>query len=200
MLEPIACLNPEKLIFKPAVAPQNLGNKQGNFFRNVPFYWQMRAIPSGHMKLAANVLHALVHGWHAHVRRDLECGFPWRHVFCGQTVQLFTAGTYTGSFAATNLPAICAGLGLKWNPANGMVTFVQAVNTNPTHHRHRQWQQASLYWSVDHTGWRLQVQTNSLSSGLGTNWNNVACATATNQVNFNFDPAQGMVFYRMGYP
>ena len=46
-------------------------------------------------------------------------------------------------------------------------------------------------------GWLLQAQTNSLNSGLGTNWSTIAGATPpyTNNVN----PANPTVFYRLKY-
>ena len=34
--------------------------------------------------------------------------------------------------------------------------------------------QLTLSWPVDHTGWQLQAQTNSLAVGISTNWVNVA--------------------------
>jgi fibronectin-binding autotransporter adhesin len=47
-------------------------------------------------------------------------------------------------------------------------------------------------------GWHLQAQTNSLGSGLNTNWSNVTGATPP----FNVTPnaANGTVFYRLAYP
>jgi hypothetical protein len=57
-----------------------------------------------------------------------------------------------------------------------------------------------LSWPSDHTGWRLQVQTNSLAQGLGTNWVTVANSTLTNQIVAPIDPANGGVFYRLVYP
>ncbi len=57
-----------------------------------------------------------------------------------------------------------------------------------------------LAWPADHTGWRLQVQTNNLTAGLGTNWSDVPGATATNSMNFLFDASNGSVFYRLVYP
>ena len=56
-----------------------------------------------------------------------------------------------------------------------------------------------LGWPTDHTGWRLQVQTNDLNAGLGTNWFDVAGSTATNQMSFPINPAAGGVFYRLLY-
>ncbi len=58
----------------------------------------------------------------------------------------------------------------------------------------------TLSWPADHIGWRLQVQTNSLSSGLGSGWTDVAGSTSVNSVNVTISPANGTVFYRMVYP
>ncbi|HWI58892.1 MAG TPA: hypothetical protein VNZ22_16820, partial [Bacillota bacterium] len=57
-----------------------------------------------------------------------------------------------------------------------------------------------LNWPGDHIGWRLQVQTNELDQGLGTNWVDVAGAIGTNQVNVPIHPAGSAVFFRMIYP
>jgi hypothetical protein len=57
-----------------------------------------------------------------------------------------------------------------------------------------------LTWPADHTGWRLQVQTNTLASGLNTNWSDVAGATAVNSVTNTLNAVNGSVFYRMVYP
>ena len=57
-----------------------------------------------------------------------------------------------------------------------------------------------LTWPVDHTGWTLQAQTNSLSSGLGTNWVNVSVSTSVNSVTNPIAPASGSVFYRLVLP
>jgi hypothetical protein len=54
-----------------------------------------------------------------------------------------------------------------------------------------------LSWPSDHTGWRLQVQTNDLTQGLGTNWVDVAGATATNQMIIPISPDNSSVFYRL---
>ena len=72
------------------------------------------------------------------------------------------------------------------NPTNIMVQV--AANT------------LKLSWPGDHTGWRLQVQTNDVTQGLGANWVDVAGATATNQMTIPINPAGGSVFYRMVNP
>lgn len=60
--------------------------------------------------------------------------------------------------------------------------------------------QLQLSWPADHLGWRLQIQTNALSSGLGTNWATVPNSTNTTQVQIPIDPANGSVFLRLVYP
>jgi alpha-L-rhamnosidase len=57
-----------------------------------------------------------------------------------------------------------------------------------------------LDWPGDHTGWRLQVQTNYLNIGIGTNWFDVPGSTATNHVFLPIDTANSSVFYRLAYP
>ena len=58
----------------------------------------------------------------------------------------------------------------------------------------------TLTWPADHTGWSLQVQTNSRAVGLGTNWFTVAGSTATNSVTISTSQANPTVFYRLTYP
>ena len=60
-----------------------------------------------------------------------------------------------------------------------------------------QWQ---LSWPQDHLGWRLQIQTNSLSAGLGTNWTTVPNSTNVNQAILAINPTNGSVFLRLVYP
>ncbi|MGO8743183.1 MAG: fibronectin type III domain-containing protein [Limisphaerales bacterium] len=56
--------------------------------------------------------------------------------------------------------------------------------------------QLQLNWPVDHTGWQLQSQTNS----LGTNWVNVAGSTQTNLVTMFLNTTNGAVFFRLVWP
>jgi fibronectin-binding autotransporter adhesin len=81
------------------------------------------------------------------------------------------------------------------------VSVGNGVNTSPTNITSVvNGTSLELSWPADHIGWRLQVQTNSLSTGLGTNWvdvpNTGTVSSYTNVVN----PANGSVFYRMVYP
>jgi len=91
-----------------------------------------------------------------------------------QLQQLYTAAT-TGVFVSVNT-----------NPTN----IVFSVTNN----------QLVLSWPADHTGWRLQAQTNNLSVGIGTNWVTVGGSTGTNQVVIPINITNGSVFYHLVYP
>lgn len=74
------------------------------------------------------------------------------------------------------------------------------VNTSPTNIvTSVSGDQLTLSWPADHTGWKLQTQTNGLSTGLSATWYDVAGSAATNQMTFTIDPASPSVFYRMTY-
>lgn len=60
--------------------------------------------------------------------------------------------------------------------------------------------QLLLSWPQDHLGWRLQIQTNDLNSGLSTNWVDWPDSTNVFQTNIVFNPANGSVFLRLVYP
>jgi regulation of enolase protein 1 (concanavalin A-like superfamily) len=60
--------------------------------------------------------------------------------------------------------------------------------------------QMQIAWSQDHLGWLLQVQTNSVGSGLGTNWVTLPGSMATNQMTITMNPTNGSVFFRLTYP
>jgi len=57
----------------------------------------------------------------------------------------------------------------------------------------------NLSWPADHLGWTLQVQTNSLNSGLGTNWVPVTGSTSVTNAIIPINQANGSVFYRLTY-
>jgi hypothetical protein len=81
----------------------------------------------------------------------------------------------------------------------GIPTFVTA--TNPTNIMAQvTGNSLTLNWPADHIGWRLQVETNDVTQGLGTNCGDIVGATATNQMTILMAPANVSVFYRMIYP
>jgi hypothetical protein len=57
-----------------------------------------------------------------------------------------------------------------------------------------------LQWPGDHTGWRIQAQTNPPTVGLTTNWATLAGSSLTNQFVLPIDKTNGSFFFRMVYP
>ena len=57
-----------------------------------------------------------------------------------------------------------------------------------------------LSWPPDHLGWRLQVQTNRMDVGLGSNWVNWPGSAAVTSTNVPIVPRNSAVFFRLIYP
>jgi autotransporter-associated beta strand protein len=121
----------------------------------------------------------------------------------GNSFKLFNAPSYlNGSFSSVTLPTLASGLGWTNKLAiDGTIAVVATVSTTPFPIGSVvNGGNLELTWPADHTGWRLQVQTNSLSTGLNTNWSDVAGATLVNSMTNTINAANGSVFYRMVYP
>lgn len=58
----------------------------------------------------------------------------------------------------------------------------------------------TVSWPATHLGWILQVQTNSLSSGLSTNWVDVAGSSAVTSTNLTISATVPTAFYRLRHP
>jgi hypothetical protein len=81
------------------------------------------------------------------------------------------------------------------------LTAVSPINTTPpTITRVVSGNNLTLSWPLDHTGWRLQAQTNAVNVGLRSNWGEVAGSTSVNQMTIPMNPANGSVFFRLVYP
>lgn len=91
-----------------------------------------------------------------------------------------------------------SGTGMKWlmanQPAPTMPTTPTAIAVDFVANT------LSLSWPTNYLGCRLQVQTNDLANGLGTNWFDVPDSTTTNKVFLPVDTTTGGVFYRLVYP
>lgn len=60
--------------------------------------------------------------------------------------------------------------------------------------------QLQFTWSADHLGWSLQMQTNLLTVGLGTNWVTIFGSSSSNQISMPVKPDSGGTFFRLVYP
>ena len=83
----------------------------------------------------------------------------------------------------------------------GSLLIGTPVATNPTNISYSiSGGNLTLVWPVDHTGWQLQVQTNPLTFGLGTNWVTVPGSDLTNQMLLPVNSMDGSVFFRLRFP
>jgi autotransporter-associated beta strand protein len=98
-----------------------------------------------------------------------------------------------GVYNSTTSPSYITGL--------GSLLIESAVATNPTNIVVSvSGGNLVLSWPADHIGWHLQAQTNSLSTGLGTNWVDVPSTSTVNSFTNSISPINGAVFYRLTYP
>jgi hypothetical protein len=116
--------------------------------------------------------------------------------------RLFSAGNCAGDFGAI-LPA-APGAGLAWSTAQlrarGILGVI-AVNTNTANLSANLTNgNVNLTWPADHTGWRLQAQTNNLGTGLGTNWISLDSTRNANTQTVVLNGNPGCIFFRLIYP
>lgn len=115
----------------------------------------------------------------------------------GDTFQLFNSAV-TG-FSATNLPALTGAM--YWTntlAVDGRIAVINPVNTNaPPIQTVVNGTTLTLSWPTN-SGWTLQMQTNSLATGLGTNWvDYIPGSTGVTTTNITLDPAKPTVFFRL---
>ncbi|MSR65789.1 MAG: hypothetical protein EXS24_00240 [Pedosphaera sp.] len=116
---------------------------------------------------------------------------------------LFFAGAYSGAFSSL-VPSVPV-FGLAWDTStlstDGTLRIMAGPNTTPTNITSSvSGNNLTLSWPSDHTGWRLQAQTNSVNTGISNNWFDVAGSSTTNLLILPVDLTKGTVFYRMIYP
>ncbi len=118
----------------------------------------------------------------------------------GEQYQLFSfSGTASGNFSSiTILPA--NGLAGVFNPTTGVLTISGAViPTTPTNLLASvNGGQINLSWPTNYLGWSLQMQTNSLSIGLSTNWVTIPGSSLMTSTNYPLLNG-GAAFFRMFY-
>ena len=122
----------------------------------------------------------------------------------GTTLQVGDTFTLFNKAVSNAAAMTVTGGGAVWTnklAINGTIQVIPGVNTNPTNITFSvSGNVVTLSWPADHTGWRLQAQTNLLTKGLGTNWAEIPGAASVNTTNFTVNPANGSVFYRLVYP
>lgn len=115
----------------------------------------------------------------------------------------------TASYSTTNLPvgtniisAAYSGCGpYQPNLSAPVEELVQPLPSTPAN---LIWQSNGsnlmINWPSNYLGWILQTQTDSLGTGLGTDWVNLPDTDATTSVNFLIFPQNPAVFYRLRHP
>jgi hypothetical protein len=115
----------------------------------------------------------------------------------GQTFTLFSGA---GAANASNFASIqSASSSVVFSFTNGILTVVSAGPGGPAQLTNSfSGGVLNLSWPAGQ-GWRLQMQTNSLTTGLGTNWNYISDGSISS-TNITVDPIKPTVFYRLTYP
>jgi autotransporter-associated beta strand protein len=119
--------------------------------------------------------------------------------------------SYTGadpysSLALGTIPAGSTSASLVDDTANSTIDLMVTITINPNPPKITTSVSSgvlTISWPADHTGWILQAQTNSLSSGLSTNpshWVTVPGSSSVNSVAVTMDRNQSTVFYRLVLP
>jgi hypothetical protein len=127
----------------------------------------------------------------------------------GDKFKLFSVAG-TGSFNSITLPVSDHGYNYTWTTNLAVDGTIQVlagapnVITDPPPHLTNSFNatsgQLTLNWGAGYQGYRLQAQTNTLSTGLTTNWVDWAGSTNVTQEVIALDPTKGTVFFRLIYP
>jgi len=115
----------------------------------------------------------------------------------GDMFQLFNQPVC--GFATVYLPPVGANAWANNLSHNGTITVASTTTASLTP-LVAGGNRLTLVWPADHTGWQLQVQTNDLAQGLGTNWFEVDGSTTTNQLTIPITFNTASVFYRLALP
>ena len=145
------------------------------------------------------------------LRWDAVPGAVSYHVHRGTQDGVYTAGfsnLLAASFTDTNVqPESSYYYVVNANGTNGAGPYSAEVSATPLPSQipsHLYFSaiagQVVLGWPSDHLGWRLEMLTNDLNAGLGTNWITVPNSTLTNEMSPPFNTGIGVVFYRLVFP
>ena len=133
------------------------------------------------------------------LKRGTSNNGPYPAVFSGLTATNYADANVTN---AVNYFYVVTATGAGGESANSLQASAAPLPSNqPTNLvMQTSGNQLQLSWPQSHLGWRLQMQTNNLSQGIGTNWATVANSTNVNSTNLVINPTNGAVFLRLVYP
>lgn len=160
------------------------------------------AVPTGLVAFGSDTQVAL--SWNAgtnatgyKLKRSLTSGGPYV-VVAGPVNTNFTD---TGLFNGTAYYYVVTAAGIGGESANSVEVLGRPVSLiAPELSFTNSAAQLQIEWPATHAGWRLQSQTNPLTTGLAANWFTVPGSSTTNNITLPVDANQGSVFYRLTYP
>jgi len=133
------------------------------------------------------------------LKRGTNNGGPYPTVFSGLTATNYADANVTNAMNYYYVVTAVGAGGESTNsaqanaiplPSTQPVNLALQVSTN----------QLQFSWPQDHLGWRLQIQTNNATGGLGANWVTVPNSTNVISTNLVINPSNGAVFLRLIYP
>lgn len=116
----------------------------------------------------------------------------------GQTFTLFSGA---GATNPSNFASVTSTGAATFSFTNGVLTVVSTGSVTPppaTLTNSLSGSVLSLSWPAG-AGWRLQAQTNALSTGISGSWSDVTDSSVSS-TNITVDSTQPTVFYRLIYP
>lgn len=114
-------------------------------------------------------------------------------VALGQSYTLFSATTHNGTFSSFSPANPNNDSALAWSFANGVLSVVNATVAQPTLNVSQSGNTLTFNWTG---AFKLQSQTNNVSTGLSNNWSDYP-GGETSPIIINIDPANGSVFFRL---
>ena len=168
--------------FHAAVTYNGTPNQPGNF----KFYWTAMnpTNTSANLILSTNLLVNLPQS--ATSQPSFAIGNEGRHDYANWLGLMDEVRISSIARSPTNMMFVTPGMVVNTSP-----TRLTAAVSGGT---------VTLSWPADHTGWRLETQTNSLSGGLSTNWSVWTGSDTTSSVSVPIDQTQPAVFFRLVYP
>ena len=168
----------------------------------VPGWPTPPAAPAGLTATAGNAQVAL--SWSAsatatnyYVKRSLTSGSGYSYIATNSILTFTNTGLANGTIYYYVVSGVnAAGEGTNSAEVNARPTSSAPVAISVTNVSG----QLGFAWPLDHTGWQLQSQTNSLAVGLSTNWVNIAGSAQTNLMAMPVNTANGAVFFRLVRP
>jgi fibronectin-binding autotransporter adhesin len=113
----------------------------------------------------------------------------------GDTFALFSKAV------SNSVALVVSGAGVNWTnklAVDGTIAVLSIITTTPPYLTNSiTGSVLNFSWGAGYLGYHMEVQTNSLSTGLGTNWVTVPGTTTVTATNFTINPANGSVFYRL---